>query len=398
MQDIPKVKTAIVGIGGISGIYITNLKNLFSIVDVVGLCDHKYQTTLEACKTYGVGKAYRDLTELLADPEIELVVNLTGPAAHYDVIRQCLLAGKHVYTEKMLCFDIDQGRELLRLADERGLYLGVAPDTFLGAGLQTARKVIDTGMIGTVTSAVACINRNQLLNSELYGFIRTTGGSLPYDVGIYYLTALLSLLGPVKQVAAFSVRPENYQAQLYYLGNRGKSWDFATSNSMTASLLFESGVLGSLHFEGNSINEEQPHLVIYGTEGIAYLGDPNTFAGSVRIVRSGGGSCEIPLTHGYSGSPIYGDPTGGQLAGHGHRGLGVAEMCWSMRLGRPCRASKEMGLHAVELLRGAELASSAGEIYQMTSTFTKPAPLPSGYLSTTFGGQVRADAEASLIL
>lgn len=396
MKELKKVKIGIIGCGAISKIYMVNLTNLFSITELIAVADLKREAAEAAAKQFGIEKVL-SVEEMLNDPEVEMVINLTGPAAHYSVIKQCLEAGKHVYTEKMLCFDIDEGRELIDMAEKKGLYLGVSPDTFLGAGLQSARKYLDAGLIGQVTSAVACINRNQLLNSELFPFIRSTGGGMPYDVGIYYLTALLALLGPVTHVTGFSKKPETYQGQLFCYGNYGKEWTFSSSNSMALSLRFENGVLGSLHFDGTSINEEQPCIAIYGTEGILCLGDPNTFGGYVKLVNNTGKNCDLPLTHGYTGSPLYGNPTNGEIALYGHRGLGAAEMAWAIRNNRKNRASKEMGFHAVEILCGAELAEKDGIIYQMKSRFEKPAPLPSGYMSVGFGGNVRLDAEASLM-
>ena len=130
------------------------------------------------------------IDEIASSDEIELVVNLTPAYSHYDIIKKMLLAGKHVWTEKTMTVTVDQARELADVADEKGLYLGVAPDTVLGAGLQTARRAIETDMIGRVTSGIAVVNRNQVLNSEYYTFLRGNGGSLPYDVGVYYISAL----------------------------------------------------------------------------------------------------------------------------------------------------------------------------------------------------------------
>lgn len=391
-----KVKTAIIGCGMISGIYMINLTKLFSITDIVAVCDVKKEMAEAVATKYHVSKVMT-VDEALADPEIELCVNLTGPAVHYEIIRKCLEAGKHVWTEKMLCFELEQGKELVALAREKNLYLGVAPDTFLGAGLQTARQMLDMGLIGKVSSASVAINRNQLLNSEFFGFIHRTGGGLPYDVGIYYLTALLALLGPVDLVTGFYKKPVRYTATQFSRGLYGKTWDFASSNTMVTSLMFKNGVLGNMHFDGESVNAEQPRIMIYGDQGILCLGDPNTFNGYVRFINSNGETCDIPLNHGYSGKPFAGEPEDIGLASYGHRGVGVAEMCWAIRGGRKNRASKEMGLHAVEVFAGAEKASDTGRIYCMTTTFKKPEPLPAGYMDSTFGAQMPIDAEMSLV-
>lgn len=395
MAELRKVKTAIVGCGMISTIYAKNLTNLFTIIDLVAVCDVFEKAAKERAAQFGVPQVL-SMDEVCASEDIELVVNLTGPAVHYDVIKQLLLAGKNVYTEKLLCIDYAQGKELVQIANEKNLYLGVAPDTFLGAGLQTARKVLDAGLIGTPTSCIAAINRNQPLNSEFFRYIRNTGGSFPYDVGVYYLVALLSLLGPVSKVAGFTKEAPTHQGEFVYAGNYGQSWDMIGSNLQAASLQFANGVLGNLHFNGLSIDDEQPHVAIYGTEGILYLGDCNCFNTEVKLLRAGGGCAVMPFTHGYQGTPLYGEQT--PFDWGGHRGIGVAEMAWSMRLGRKNRASKELGIHTLELLIGLDKASEENQVYQMETTFEKPAALPTGYLCEQLGGFIRADAEAAFTI
>ena len=174
-MSVRKVKTAVIGCGMISSIYIRNLSRLFSVIDLAAVCNIHREGAEARAKEFGIPKAMT-IDEAAADPEIELAVNLTPASAHYDVIKRMLLAGKHVYTEKMFTTDLEQSRELVALAAEKGLLLGVAPDTVLGAGIQTARYLIDTGMIGKVTSAQVCINRNQALNSEYFRFLRGPGG------------------------------------------------------------------------------------------------------------------------------------------------------------------------------------------------------------------------------
>ncbi len=388
-----KMKTAVIGCGMISNIYIKNFKNLFSVIDLAGICDNFAANAIEKSGLFDV--PVMTMEEIKNDPEIRLCVNLTGPAAHYAVIKELLTAGKNVYTEKMLCTDFEQGRELVELAKSKGLYLGAAPDTFLGAGLQTARLLIDRGMIGRVTSVRAAINRSQALNSEIFRYIRNPGGGFAYDVGIYYVTALLSLMGPVKKAAGFVAESPEHEARILRAGDFGSSWKTADNNLYTGALLFENGVTGTIHMDGESIDEEQPALVIYGTEGILKLGEPNSFNGYVRLTRNNTPEMEMPFTHGYTGSPLYGPET---PADYGqHRGVGAAEMAWAILGNRPHRATAEMGLHAMELLCGLDRASREGIVYDMTTTFAKPEPLPSGYTDLILGGSTRADAEGSLV-
>ena len=166
-MSIRKVKTAVVGCGMISSIYIRNLSRMFSVIDLAAVCNIHKEAAEARAKEFGIAKAM-SIDELEADPEIELAVNLTPAGAHYDIIRRMLLAGKHVYTEKMFTTDLEKSRELVALAAEKGLYLGVAPDTVLGAGIQTARYLIDMDMIGEITYVQVSINRNQALSDRLH--------------------------------------------------------------------------------------------------------------------------------------------------------------------------------------------------------------------------------------
>lgn len=394
MNEVRKVKTAVVGCGMISNIYIRNLKHMFSIIDLVALCDVNQAVAEEKARLYGVDRVMT-LEEVAESDEIELVVNLTGPAAHYDVIKRFLLAGKHVFTEKVLATSLEQGRELVQIAEEKKLYLGVAPDTILGAGLQTARKVLDAGLIGQVTSCLVAINRNQLLNSERFLYLKGNGGALPMDVGIYYIAAVISLLGSVKSVCGFGAPALEHEAQLLFQSNVSDKWRIPGNNLIASVLEFESGALASMHFDGNTIAEEKSHFVIYGTEGILELGDPDKFNGYVKLTRPEAEVCEIPFTHGYDGKPLLPEPTRFEQI-YGHRGVGVAEMAWAIRMNRPNRCSKEIGLHALEILLGLDEAAKTGKRFEIQSRF-EITGLKSGYMSSLKHGTLRGDAERSLI-
>lgn len=388
---LKKVRTAIVGCGNISNIYCKNLKNMFQIIDLAAVCDLNETAARTRAEEYGL--RVMAMEELCRDEEIELVVNLTGPGAHYAVIKTLLEAGKNVYTEKPLCFDVEQGKELCRLAEEKGVYLGVAPDTILGAGVQTARRILDSGLIGAPTSCCVNINRNQPNNSELYPFLRQAGGSFPYDVGIYFAAAILSLIGPVRRVAGFTREAPVHDVRYLTRGNYGEQWKLIGSNLQAGALEFENGVIGTLLFDGLTVENQKPDLVIYGTEGIMTMGDVGNFDTEVYVQRVGGEKIRFPHTHGFSGSPLLGEPSVWDWGGN--RGVGVAEMAWSMRKLRANRASKELGLHTLELLCGIDTAAKEGRVYTMTTTFERPAALPSGYVHF-YGNDF--DAEKSLEL
>ena len=393
-MNTPKVKTAIVGCGTISNIYIRNLGHLFSIIDLVALCDIVPEAAQAKADAYGVPRVMT-MEEIEADPEIELVVCLTGPAQHYDVCKRMLLTGKHVYTEKMLAATLEQGRELVALAKEKGLLLGCAPDTVLGAGVQTARKAVDAGLIGDVTSCVICINKDQSLMAERFRFLRQAGGALPFDMGGYYLSAMFCLLGCVKEVCAFAAPARPHRRQFLCEPDAVDSYTIPGPAILAGAMRFESGVLGSLHINGDTAMPERPKLIVYGTQGSLELGDPNYFNGSVVLSRAENAPCTLPFTHGYDGTPTLPDPTPFESQ-YGHRGVGVAELAWSLRKGRPCRLSGEYGLHTMEVLYGMIESSESGRSASVNSRFDLK-PLPAGYYSTMFGKAARADAELSLV-
>ncbi|MBQ8095417.1 MAG: Gfo/Idh/MocA family oxidoreductase [Clostridia bacterium] len=387
-----KVRTAVVGCGMISSIYLKNLKNLFTIIDLVAIGNRSRAAAEEKAKAFDIPRVMT-IDEIAASDDIELVVNLTPAFAHYSIIKQMLLAGKHVYTEKTMTVSLDEARELVRIADEKGLYLGVAPDTVLGAGLQTARRAILTDMIGSISSGLAVINRNQTLNSEYFTFLQGNGGSLPYDVGIYYVGALLSLLGPVKAIRAFGAPAPVHEPEFLYRNAEAQPWQIPGSNVISASLQFESGALVSVLFDGNTVNASQHTITLFGSRGILKVGDPDTFGGPVSLIYADQPECVLPFTHGYNGVNTL-DPSPFDF--YGHRGIGVAEMAYAIRKGRPNRCSKEYGLHCLEVLNGMEESAATGKTIEPVSRFEMK-PLAPGYYSSFMGGNGRADAEKSLI-
>lgn len=366
---IKPVKTAVVGCGAISDAYLNTMLNRFKIVEVVSCCDRNPEKAQAKAQKYGI-KAL-SIEEILADDSIELVVNLTTPVAHYAVIKQLLEAGKHVYTEKVLTVELEHAAELVKIAAERKLYLGAAPDTFLGSAIQTARYVVDSGMLGDITSCYCALTRDGDMIGRAFPFTTRPGGGIGFDVGIYYLTALLSILGPVKEVAGI-VRTRNPQRTDYTLEHFGETYPIECENLMAGILQFAGGTVGTLLFDSNSIMilPEKPHVVVCGTLGIMHMADPNNFGGDVKVILKG---TREPMT--MPASFAFSDEC---------RGLGVAEMAWSMRMGRQNRANKEMAYHALEVLHGIDTSSATKSNTVMQSTFAKLPPLPRGYTAPDF--------------
>lgn len=375
-MEIPTVKAAIIGCGVISDIYIQSLQNKFKIIDVVACYDLNQEKMEAKAQEYHI--AARSYDDILADESINMIINLTNPKAHYDVIKQALNHGKHVFSEKMIAVNLEDGKELCDLANEKGLRLGVAPDTFLGAGIQTANYIVSKGLIGQPLSAVVSLNRDFDIYADIFPHMNQKGGTLPFDTGCYYMTALASILGPAKRVTAFG---RTYKPNR--IGKRvDRPWFEETStvednNILTAVVEYENGVLCTVHFNSENILSEEPVLNIFGDDGILKLGDPNNFDSPNLLQKPNNEITTFPFTHGFR---------------ENSRGVGAAEMAWSIAKDRPHRASMEMAYHVFELIHGMYISAHDGQIYEMKSTFKKPQPLPTGYVDNGFWGPTQESA------
>jgi len=360
-----RVKVAVIGCGSISDIYMTNITSgKFRILELVACSDLNPAAAQAKAEKYGCKVMTTE--EICADPEIQMVINLTIPAAHYPVIKQCLEAGKHVFSEKMIAVELWQGKELVELANKKGLYLGVAPDTFLGASVQTAKYIVESGLIGKPISCTASLSRNYAVYGQVLNHLYKKGGCIGFDMGGYYLTALSAILGPVKSVAAFTTinEPDRINNNVS-AANFGKPFHIEEANIITAAMQYESGVLGTLHINSDSLPDETYSLVIYGTEGIVYMGNPNDFGGPVYLRKTMSEQIEFPMTHGFA---------------ENSRGVGAAEMAWSIVAGRKNRACKEMAFHVFELMHSIMTSAETGQVVQLESTFETPKALPAGFI------------------
>ena len=362
------IRAGIVGVGHISDTYIRNMK-LFKNIELVGCTARNMERIKAKAEQHGITPMAMD--EMINDKSIELVVNLTPVEAHYEVIKRAIESGKHVYSEKTLTGDYNSSKELSDLADCRGVYLGCAPDTFLGSGIQTAAEALANGSIGAVTGFTIMINRGLDYLYEILEFLIKPGGGMGYDLGIYSLTAVLSMLGPIEEVAGFS--QTNRPSRIYKLQNNpnvGKPYEIKNENVMAAVLRQKHGIVGTVMFNGDSTFPEKPYICIQGTKGLLYLPNPNDFGGDVKLVKGitqpdqlmSGGEPEETLSvhHNYA---------------EDSRGLGAADMVAAIREKRNPRASKEMACHMVELLDAIVKSCSTRQFVKLASTFDIPARL-----------------------
>ena len=301
--------------------------------------------------------------ELLADEKIAFVVNLTIPLAHEQVLLACLQAGKHVYTEKPFTVTREGARQVMARAAERGRRVGSAPDTFLGGAHQTCRKLIDEGVIGepvAATAFMACHGHEHWHPSP--EFYYQAGGGPMFDMGPYYLTDLVQLLGPVRSVAAFA-KKSFAQRVITSAPKLGTRIDVQVPTHVAGTMLLASGVVATLVMSFDVWGHHLPAIEIHGTEGSLFVPDPNGFGGPVRLQRGRGKIEEVALTHGYTGND---------------RGIGLADMVRAVQHGREHRCNERVAYHVVDLMHAFHDASEQRAVIDLASTCDRPAALPTG--------------------
>jgi predicted dehydrogenase len=344
MPDSNPARLALLGCGDIAGQYLTELARHPSAVEVVTCADLDLARARARAAEFGIAQVASP-AELLADESVDLVVNLTPPVVHAAVSHDILRAGKHLYSEKPLATTLADGATLLDEAARRGLRVGCAPDTFLSAPVQQAREAIEDGRIGRPVAAFAAFAARSVETWHPNpGFFFAPGGGPVLDMGPYYLTALVTLLGPVAWVSAQSATlvPER-------MSRHGGRVVASTPTHVTGTVAFASGALATVVFSFDIHHTHLPRIEVYGAEGSVRLPDPNRYDGAVELVAAGGEWAELP--------------SGGRQLG---RGYGVVDLALALREGRPHRASGALALHVVDVMEGL-LRSDGGRVAMTTS-------------------------------
>lgn len=355
---LSKVKIGIIGCGNISQAYFNGAK-LFDILEIKACADLSMANAEAKAKENNVKAMTVD--EILQDPEIEIIVNLTTPGAHAAVNRRILEAGKHAYCEKPFAVEREEAKKVIELANKNKLLSGCAPDTFLGAGQQTCRKLIDDGWIGKPVAGTAfmmCHGHESWHPAP--GFYYQKGGGPMMDMGPYYLTTLVNMLGPVKRVCASAQM--TFTERTGGSGTGGKKFPVEVPTHYSGTLDFQNGAVINMAMSFDVWGHSHHPIEIYGTEGSMKVPDPNTFGGTVLIKRSDYQEWkEIPLSHNYS---------------ENSRGIGVADMAYAIKTGRKHRCSAELAYHVLDVMRSFEESSDNSRHLRISSSCEQPAALP----------------------
>lgn len=361
--SIKPVNLGIIGCGKISQAYFDGAKT-FEILKVVGCADlnpeaAKAQAEANGCEAMSVD-------ELLAHPEIELVINLTIPSAHFEVSEKILNAGKHCYNEKPFTVELEESEELLKLAKEKGLLVGSAPDTFLGGGIQTCRQIVDSGDLGRIVSGTAfMMGRGPESWHPNPGFYYLKGGGPVLDMAPYYLTALVNLIGPIAQVRAHTSKAFETRTATCKERN-GEELPVEVSTHCSAILEFVSGATITAVFSFDVPKHDHSPIELYGTKGSLKVPDPNTFGGPIHryLIDSESKEWEkVDLTFGYDSNM---------------RSIGAADMAYAIRTGRPYRANGDVATHVLEVMHAFEKSSDSNQAVEISSRPEKPKALPVG--------------------
>lgn len=355
-----KVKIGIIGCGNISDIYIENIKNMFDNLELVACADINTKKAEEQADKYSIKTMSVD--DMLTNEDIEIILNITTPQAHKIVAKQALMAGKHVYNEKPLVLTRDDGKELLDLAREKNLMIGCAPDTFLGAGIQTCRKIIEDGMIGDVIAATAFMtNHGHESWHPSPEFYYKAGGGPMFDMGPYYLTALINLVGPIRSVNAYA-RKTFEKREITSEPLKGTNIIVDVPTHIAGNIEFENGAIGTIITSFDTWGSNLPCIEIHGTKGSISVPDPNTFGGEVKIKRAMDDDfAEVKLTHSYE---------------ENSRGIGLSDMANAIIHGSEFRANGELAYHVLDVMQAFHDASDSERNVLIESTCKQPDSLP----------------------
>ena len=376
-----QVRLGIVGCGNISDAYLRGAARS-KLVAVKAVTDLVPEAAAKRAQEYGVAAV--SFADMLADPEIAIVINLTVPLAHAETSHRAIEAGKHVYSEKPLAATFAEGRELVAAAQAEGVRIGCAPDTFFGAGHQAARYAIDAGAIGRVVGGAVCFAGPGMEGWHPNpSFFFKRGGGPVLDIGCYPIPELVNCIGPVASVVAHASRARETRT-VTSEPRRGEVIEVEVPTTVNGVLEFANGASVSFTVSWDIWKHARLPIEIYGAEGSILNPDPNFFGGPTRISARNGEWRELDLSAHPFGAPTRKNNAGGDVADY--RMVGVFDMACAIAAGRPHRASGDLALHVLEVMEALERSSVEGRRIRIATICERPAPVPLGAGEEVFLG------------
>jgi predicted dehydrogenase len=366
----PSLRIGIVGCGNISTAYLRNAP-LFRGVEIVACADINPDAAARRAADFGIRAM--EVGALIADPTVDLVLNLTIPVAHFDISMKALSAGKHVFTEKPLAVQAEAGRTLVATAAARGLALGSAPDTFLGAAGRLARRLMEQGRIGRpVTGTAFMLGRGMEHWHPDPSFYYQTGAGPVMDMGPYYLTMLVNLMGPVRRVQAVATSGQPERLITAAGPKHGTRFKVGTPTSVLSLLEFDCGAIVTFGASWDVFRHSNHPIELHGTKGSLRLPDPDTFGGVVAVSHGGAAWEEADtstMLYGAVNWPVDAPDRAN------YRMLGLADLARAVIEGRAPRASGDLALHVLEVMEAILLAGKTGTAQTVPVMITQPTEL-----------------------
>jgi predicted dehydrogenase len=364
-----KLGVGVIGCGNISAAYF-RLAPLFKGIEMRACADIDMDAAKARAKEFKLRAETVD--DLLRAKDVDIVVNLTIPAVHYAVSKQVLDAGKHVYSEKPFVLSVKEGLDLKKRADKKGLRIGSAPDTFLGGAHQLARSIVDSGQLGKITSGTCYVMSHGM---EAWhpnpDFFFQPGAGPVLDIGPYYVTDLIQLIGPVRQVAAIATTPAK-ERTITSKPRYGEKIPVNTPTTIHAILEFENGAVVTLNTSWDVWKHGHAPIELYGEEGTIFVPDPNFFGGTVSYTRQGNAVKKLPKWKHLLSVPNSMHSIGAMA---NYRTVGLADMAVAIQEGRPHRCSLELALHAVDVMTSILKSGESGKFVTLQTTCERPAAL-----------------------
>lgn len=353
-----KVGIGIIGLGNISAAYLKAAQN-FPVLDIRGVADLNPAAAEARAAEFGLKAVGMDA--IFADPEIEIILNLTIPKAHVEVGLRAIDAGKHVYSEKPLGVVFAEGKKLVEAARAKNLRVGSAPDTFLGGAHQSARHIVDSGKLGQAVGGTAyfmCPGHERWHPNP--GFYYEAGGGPMLDMGPYYITDLVNLLGPVARVSGFGSMLRETRT-ITAKERNGEVIPVHVPTHVSGTLQFANGALVQMTMSFDVAAHKHVPLEVYGTDGTLIVPDPNHFGGQIQFMAKGGEWTDVDTEQPY--------------ADGNYRSIGLADMALAVAEGRPHRCNGDLALHVLEVMEAFQRSAESGQVVEITTPVERPAPL-----------------------